>query len=130
MKVFITGGTGFIGKHTIELLIHKNYNLIVLLRKPTDKLLMKSNDIKMVIGDIMEKESLINGMKNCDAVINLAGRYSFWEADKAIYSETNIRGTQNVMESCIECGIKKIIHVSTSGIFGVPENIPFNEESV
>jgi dihydroflavonol-4-reductase len=129
MKVFITGGNGFIGQHTIDLLINRNHELTVLLRKPTDTLLLKNHNVKTIIGDILEKETLIQGMKNCDYVIHLAGRYTFWEADKRIYSKINIKGTQNVMECVIECGIKKIIHISTAGIFGVPENIPFNEES-
>jgi dihydroflavonol-4-reductase len=129
MKIFITGGTGFIGQHTVELLTKTNHQLTLLVRKTSDTSFLKNQNIKKVFGDITDKQSIMDGMKDCDSVINIAGHYTFWEPDNKIYSKINIEGTRNVMECASELGIKKIVHVSTAGIYGNTRDKPFNEES-
>jgi dihydroflavonol-4-reductase len=129
MKIFITGGTGFIGRHTTELLSKTNHQLRLLVRKTSNSSFLNKLNVTMVEGDLTEKNSLLEGMKDCDSVINLAGHYSFWEPDKKIYSLINIEGAKNVFECALESGIKKIVHISTAGIFGIPDDKPFNEES-
>lgn len=129
MKIFITGSTGFIGKHTVELLAKSNHKLTLLIRKTSDTSFLKNQDVSISFGDITEKQSIAEGMKDCDSVINIAGHYTFWEPDKKIYREINVKGTQNVMEGALEAGIKKIIHISTAGIYGNTKDKPFNEES-
>jgi dihydroflavonol-4-reductase len=68
-------------------------------------------------------------MEGCDSVVNIAGHYTFWEPDEKIYSEINIKGTRNVMECALEANIKKVLHISTAGIYGKPKEDPFNEKS-
>lgn len=130
MKIFITGGTGFIGRHTVELLIQKNHKLTLLVRKSSNTSLLKNQSVTLINGSITDKQSVLEGMKDCDSAINLAGHYTFWEPDKRIYSDVNIEGAKNVFECAKESGIKKIIHISTAGIFGKPDDKPFNEDSL
>jgi dihydroflavonol-4-reductase len=129
MKIFITGGTGFIGRHTVELLAQGNHKLTLLVRKTSDTTFLKNQNVSMVVGDITDKQPLLEGMKDCDSIINIAGHYTFWEPDKKIYSEINIKGTQNVLECALKTGIKKVVHISTAGIYGKPKEEPFTEES-
>ncbi len=129
MNIFITGSTGFIGKHTIELLAKSNHKLKLLIRKSSKSSFTGNKNITLVQGDLTDKNSLLNGMKDCDSVINIAGHYTFWEPDKTIYSKVNIDGTRNVMECAIESNIKKVVHVSTAGVFGKPKEEPFDENS-
>ena len=128
MKIFVTGGTGFIGKHTIELLSKANHQLILLVRKTSDSSFLNKLNVTIIEGDLANKQSLLKGMDGCDSVINIAGHYTLWEADKKIYREVNIIGTRNVMECALESGIKKIVHVSTVGVYGKPKKEPFTEE--
>jgi dihydroflavonol-4-reductase len=130
MKIFITGGTGFIGRHTVELLIQRSHKLKLLVRKTSDTSSLKKKNIQMILGNINDKQSLLEGMKDCDSVIDLAGHYTFWEPDKKIYREINVKGTQNVLECALESGIKKVVHISTAGIYGKPLEQPFSEESL
>ncbi|MGE5679701.1 MAG: NAD-dependent epimerase/dehydratase family protein [Bacillota bacterium] len=132
MKIFITGGTGFIGRHTVELLSKTNHQLILLTRQTSDTSFLNrlsNQNITCVKGDLNDEQSLLNGMKGCDAVINIAALYTLWEPDRSIYSKVNIKGTQNVMECALKSGIKKVVHISTAGVFGKPAAVPFNEES-
>lgn len=129
MKIFITGGTGFIGRYTTELLSNTNHQLKLLTRKTSDTTFLNYPNATVIKGDLNDKDSLLNGMEDCDAVINIAGHYTFWEPDKRIYSEVNIDGTRNVMECALEIGVKKVVHISTAGVYGKPDEQPFNEES-
>ena len=129
MKIFITGGTGFIGKYTTELLSKTNHQLKMLVRKSSNTSNLKKQNITLVEGDLSDKNSILKGMSNCDSVINIAGHYTFWEPDNKIYSEVNIEGTRNIMACSLESGIKKIVHISTAGVYGKPKEEPFNEES-
>jgi dihydroflavonol-4-reductase len=85
--------------------------------------------IDLISGDVTDRVSLINGMKGCDAVINLANVYSFWEPNKQIYTQVNVEGTRNVMQAVLETEVSKVVHISTYGIYGNPIERPFTEES-
>jgi len=90
---------------------------------------LKSLGVKLVMGDITDKNSVLQGMKGCDWVIHLAALYSFWERNKRLYNDINIGGTRNVMECVLETGISKVVHVSTMVTYGKPVDTPFTEES-
>ena len=129
MKIFITGGTGFIGRYTIELLSKTNHQLKVLVRKSSNSSFLNKLNVTIVEGDLKDKQSLLEGMKDCDSVINIAALYSLWEPNKKIYNEINVNGTRNVMECALEAKIKKVVHISTAGVYGKPKEDPFTEES-
>ena len=129
MKIFVTGGTGFIGRYTTELLSKTNHQVKLFVRKSSNTSSFKYSNTTFVEGDLKNKESLLKGMQGCDSVINIAGHYTFWEPDKRIYSDVNIEGVRNVLECAIETDINKIVHVSTAGIYGKPAEEPFTEES-
>ena len=73
-KVFVTGGTGFVGKYVIEELLKNGFKLKCLVRLGSEKKLSKYKNIEITMGDITDYESLLNGMEECSAVIN-QGRY-------------------------------------------------------
>jgi dihydroflavonol-4-reductase len=129
MKIFLTGGTGFIGSYTTELLSTTDHQLKLLVRKTSKISSLKKPNITLVEGDLLNRQSLLAGMEGCDSVIDIAGLYTLWEPDRRIYSKINIEGTRNVMECALESGIKKVLHVSTAGVFGKPVEVPFNENS-
>jgi len=129
MKIFITGGTGFIGTHLLERLAETEHQAHCLVRKNSNLVNIEKFDASYVIGDITDKQSLLEGMKGCDWAVNLANVYTMWEPDKQIYRKINVEGTKNVMEAALERGIAKVIHVSTNAIYGKPEEVPFTEES-
>ena len=130
MKIFITGATGFIGAHLVKRLSQTDHQIVCLVRKmnPASEELKKLG-AALVKGDITDKASLLDGMKGCDWVMNLAGVYTYWEPRNRIYKEVNVDGTRNVMESALENKVSKVVHVSTVGVYGKPEDCPYVEES-
>lgn len=129
MKVFVTGGTGFIGKNTVARLIESGHECVCLIRNPQKQAVLTDLGVQFATGDVTDKQSLIEGMSGCDAVINLANLYSLWEPDNSLYTKINVDGTRNVMEAALEAKIQKVVHVSSIVTWGLSPDVPFNEDS-
>ena len=77
MKIFITGGTGFIGKYLVERLLQTEYKLKCLARRTSNKQFLKNAGVDIFIGDVTDKSSLQKGMEDCDYVVHLARSFVF-----------------------------------------------------
>lgn len=129
MKVFLTGALGFIGRHVVARLMQDHHELVCLVRRTSDTAWLHECGATVVVGDVLDKDSVIAAMRGCDWAVHLANLYSFWQPDRALYAAVNIQGTRNVMESALETGIAKIVHVSTAAVYGRPAARPFTEET-
>jgi dihydroflavonol-4-reductase len=129
MKIFVTGATGFIGTHLARRLINTEHEMRCLVRETSDCDYLNDLEVVCVYGDVVDRDSVQEGMQGCDWVIHLANIYSFWEPDKQVFADVNIKGTRNVLECALEMGIAKVVHVSTSLTYGKPADHPFTEES-
>jgi dihydroflavonol-4-reductase len=129
MKAFVTGGTGFIGTRLVRLLAQAGHEARCLIRKSSDASGLREANATLVIGDVTDKASLVAGMKGCDWVLNLANLYSFWESDKRIFTRVNVDGTRNVLETALELGVSKVVHVTSAVVYGKPKDCPFTETS-
>ncbi|MGC9523449.1 MAG: NAD-dependent epimerase/dehydratase family protein [Anaerolineae bacterium] len=127
MKVFITGGTGFIGTHLVRLMAQTDHELTCLVRATSDVSTLRDLGIPMALGDVTDRASLERTMPGHDALIHLANVYDFWVPDKSIYRNVNVEGTRNVMEVALAEDVAKVIHVSTCVIYGKPAACPFDE---
>ena len=129
MKTFITGGTGFIGTHLVRRMAQTEHEMVCLARETSDVSTLEEVGATVVRGDVTDQASMLDAMRACEWLINLANVYTFWEPDKQIYAKVNIEGTRNVMECALEAGISKVLHVSTMLTYGKPADVPFTEES-
>ena len=130
MKIFITGATGFLGKQVLEKLTKTKHELFCLVRKNNPSIeKLRSSGVNVIEGDVRDKSSILQGMKGCDWVINLANHYTFWEPDKSVYMTTNVDGTRNVMKCALENKVSKVVHISSVVTYGKPVEVPFKEDS-
>jgi dihydroflavonol-4-reductase len=129
MKTFITGSTGFIGTHLVKRLSQTEHELCCLVRKSSQVGDIEKMGATPVRGDVTDKDSLLEAMRGREWVINLANIYSFWEPNRRVFKDVNVEGTRNVMECALETGVSKVVHVSTTVVYGRPEDSPFTEES-
>lgn len=129
MKIFITGGTGFIGRHVIERLAATDHRLTCLVRESSDIEHLKKAGARLVTGDVTDKDSVRAAMRGCDWVIDIAGLYAFWVPDRKVFTDVNVTGARNVAECALQLGVSKVVHVSTAGVYGRPEQVPFTEDS-
>ncbi len=118
MKIFITGGTGFIGTYLVKRLTQTNHELHCLARESSNIHLIKELGANIITGDVTDKASLLKGMDGCDWVAHLASSFVFWIPNNKVFYNINVTGTRNVMESALEKGISKVVYVSTAAIYG------------
>lgn len=128
MRVFITGGTGFVGSRVVELLRDTSHDLCCLVRDPTRAQALRDAGADTIVGDLTDKASLLEGMRNCDWVTSIANVLEFWVPDRSVYKRVNVDGTRNVLEAALETGVSKVVHVSTVAVYG-DAKWPISEES-
>lgn len=109
MKVLITGGTGKIGQKLVSRLINKNLSIRVLCRKSNSAF---SN--KIVIGDLLNQDSLIKAVQGVDVIIHLAAVNN--ASSKEDYWQTNVKGTENLIKTAKNAGVRRFIFTSTWAI--------------
>lgn len=130
MALFITGGTGFIGRRMAMLLAEQGETLHLLVRNPDKARDLKHERIHLFKGDIMDRESMVVGMKGCDRVIHMASFVDVWSPDPATPYLMNVQGTVNVMEAALQAGIRRVVCTSTAGTLGPSAGTPVNEDHV
>ena len=131
--VTVTGATGFVGRHFVERLVsEKKYRIRCLVRHTSDVSFLRAldSDISFHYGDITQKSTLAGAFKGAWGVVNLAGYREFWSRDTRYFYALNEQGAANVFEACLEADVKKVVQVSTPLAYGVPDAIPFNEQTL
>lgn len=136
-KVLVTGADGFIGSHLTEELIRRGFDVRAFVyynsfnswgwldTLPTE---IKSH-LDVFAGDIRDPYGVKEAMKGCTHVLNLAALiaipYSYHSP--SMYVDTNITGTLNVVQAARELGIQKVVHTSTSEVYGTAQYVPIDE---
>ena len=111
-RVFITGGTGKIGRFLLNRLEEAGYSIIILTRKSVKD--GYSSNIKFVNGDILESQSYIEALRDVDVVLHMAAVTHTNSEEK--YFAVNAGGTRELIKAAQESGVKRFIHVSTRAI--------------
>jgi dihydroflavonol-4-reductase len=126
----ITGTTGFVGAAVVRHLLEAGDNVKALVRKESDLGNLHGLKLELVYGDLRDKDSLRRAIKGCQRLYHVAASYSLWTPNPKILYESNVDGTQNILEAAEETGLEKIVYTSTVGALAVPkEGGPGNEET-
>jgi len=137
-KILVTGADGFIGSHLTESLVRAGYSVraFVLYNSLNswgwiDNLPEEiKKSIEIFAGDIRDPHGVNEAVQGSDAVLHLAALiaipYSYRSPDT--YIDTNVKGTLNILQACRKTGVKRIIHTSTSEVYGTARFVPITEE--
>jgi nucleoside-diphosphate-sugar epimerase len=122
-KVFITGGTGFIGTHLVKRLLDDGHSVRMLVRKASAETLREYADrgIEPVFGDVGNTDAIRKAMKDVDVVFHLAGIVSDW-GRQDVFNAVNVDGTRNMCDAALERNVKLFIYFSTNDVFGYGED--------
>src|SRR5665213_4490325 len=137
-KILLTGAGGFIGSHLAEELVRGNFGVRAFVHynsmsshgwldlSPAE--IRKQLDV--FAGDIRDPHGVRTAMKGCDSVLHLAALiaipYSYHSPDT--YVDTNVKGTLNVVQAARDLGVAKVVHTSTSEVYGTARFVPITEE--
>jgi farnesol dehydrogenase len=112
MKVFITGGTGFLGLRLCERLAQSGHDVVALVRPGPPRDALTAN-VRRTEGDVTDLESLVKGSAGCEAIIHSAALVKMWVPDRNTFDRVNVGGLSNILESARRVGAKKIIYTSS-----------------
>ena len=134
-RVLVTGGGGFIGSHLVEHLTRSGARVTALAHYNSFNYwgwledIPSLNEIQVVTGDIRDSHFCLTLLKEIDVVFHLAALipipYSYRAPDS--YLDTNVRGTLNICQAAIARGIERIVHTSTSEVYGTAKYLPIDE---
>ena len=138
MRILVTGADGFIGSHLTEALVRAGYDVRAFVLYNSFNswgwLDHCGADMKgkfeVFAGDIRDSNGVRSAMKDCDAVLHLAALiaipYSYHSPDT--YIDTNIKGTLNIVQAARDLSISKVVHTSTSEVYGTARFMPITED--
>lgn len=120
MKVFLTGGTGFIGGRVAAQLRGRGDEVIALVRSPAKAGPLKELGCELIHGDLDSVAVMQAVMQDCDAAIHSAAMYQVGVPDsaRAAMFRANVTGTENVLDAAAAAGVPRIVYVSSVGVFG------------
>ena len=135
MKILITGADGFIGSHLTEMLVTQGHEIIALSQYNSfnnwgwlEDVSCK-DEIEVLTGDIRDPHYCKHITKNIDIIYHLAALiaipYSYIAPDS--YVDTNIKGTLNICQAAKENNVERVIHTSTSEVYGTAQYVPIDE---
>ncbi len=136
-RVLVTGSEGFIGSHVVELLVRKGYSVKahVLYNSFSSRGWLDHldpqivNSVELFFGDLRDRERTREALKDVSAVLHLASLiaipYSYVAARS--YFETNTMGLLNLLEGAREVNLRRIVHTSTSEVYGTAQYVPMDE---
>ncbi len=135
-RIFVTGAEGFIGSHLVEKLVENGFSVKALVQYnsfssygwlDSSKVI---DDIEVELGDIRDLSNMKNSIKGAEIVVHLASLIAIPYSYKASssYVDTNVNGTLNIMQAALENDIEKVIHISTSEVYGSAKYVPIDEE--
>ncbi|MFN8673641.1 MAG: SDR family NAD(P)-dependent oxidoreductase [Candidatus Sericytochromatia bacterium] len=122
-KVFVTGSTGLVGSNLCKILAEKGYKVLALVRKSSDRSFLDTiKNLEYVEGDIKDADSISKNLKHVDYVVHCAAQVSVTSQTDNQHSDTNILGTRNLLQACVENEVKKFIHISTVAVLGLDKS--------
>ena len=137
-KILVTGADGFIGSHLTETLVrmgcsvravvyYNSFNSWGWLDESPEEI---KKEIEIFAGDVRDPYGMKKAIQGCDVVFHLAALiaipYSYHSPDT--YVDTNIKGTLNILQATRELGTEKVVHTSTSEVYGTAHYVPIDEE--
>lgn len=124
MNILITGANGLVGSAVVKRFINEKNRVTALCRKAADLSLLDKvkNNIEIIEGDITDTLGVAKALQGIDIVIHTAAMVSFNPRERTKVYHTNVQGTTNVVNACIESGVAKLLFVSSVAALGRPAN--------
>lgn len=120
MRAFVTGATGFIGAHVARKLSERGDEVVALVRSPDKAGALREQGAELVEGDLSDVEAIKRGVEGADAVFHVGAIYKVGipKKDREGMIDTNVRGTERVLDAAHDAGVARMVYVSTVNVFG------------
>src|SRR5438876_4957336 len=114
-RVFVTGGTGFVGRAVIQALRAEGHTVRCLVRRGAERDRQGLGAVERIEGDVLVRKGLDADSSGCDAVMHLVGIIREQPALNATFERVHVHGTTNVLDAAVEAGVRRYVHMSALG---------------
>lgn len=121
MRVFVTGGTGFLGRRIVSRLLAAGHEVRVLARNPEKAAGVRDLGAEVVSGDLGQIDSFRTNLAGCDVVV-LAGARAITQGTWDDFVRENVAATERMIDEAIAAGARRVVYVSSLGIFDIPRD--------
>lgn len=118
-RCLVTGATGFIGSHVVRRLVIEGYQVRCLARLTSDTSMLTGLDVEFVRGDLTDPPAVAGAADGCDVVVHCGALVSDWAAVDEI-RRINVGGTRNVLDAALAASVRRVVHISTTDVYGHP----------
>jgi dihydroflavonol-4-reductase len=120
MRVFITGGAGFIGRAVVHGLVGRGDSIVAAVRNPARAADLGAGGVHLVKSDLSAVDDMVDAIRGTDAVVHLAGMYRLGipASERAAMWDTNVGATERVLDAAAVAGVARTVVVSTANVFG------------
>jgi dihydroflavonol-4-reductase len=128
--VFVTGGSGLLGREITRRLVADGREVVALARSEASaRLLRDLGAANVVRGDVLDRDALVDGMAGCDTVYHVAGVNGFCFADPAPMFLVNIEGSRRVVRAAASAGVQRVVYTSSAAALGEPDGAVGDEDT-
>jgi len=113
-QVLVTGASGFLGRRLCQVLVDNGYPIRVLLRHRSDQSAFEALGADIRWGDVRDAASLKNAICGAGAVVHAAAAQT---GDREAFEQTTVKGTENVFNLCRECGVRRLVYISSMSVY-------------
>jgi nucleoside-diphosphate-sugar epimerase len=125
-EILVTGGNGFVGRHLVSALQERGDSVRVLALPAEDTRWLEQRGVAVYLGDVRRQETLAVPMSGVAAVLHLAAMMDVWRPIED-YRAVNVTGTENVCRAALAAGVGRLVHMSSSSVYGMRLGRPADE---
>ncbi|HSU33776.1 MAG TPA: hopanoid-associated sugar epimerase [Bryobacteraceae bacterium] len=119
LSTLVTGASGFLGWHIASLLVARGHKVRALCRPASQ---IRDLDAERIEGDLRDVAAVTRAVQGCQLVFHAAADYRLWARNPNELYQSNVNGTQNLLQAAEQAGVERIVYTSTVGCIGIPNN--------
>lgn len=124
----VTGASGFLGSHLVRELLKRGEDVRILIRPTSDISSLENEKLEIFYGCLSDPDAVDSAVKGSDRVFNCAAYVQDY-GPKDAFRKANVIGVENLLNSCVQYHVSRIIHISSTDVYGFPEHAASEEES-
>jgi nucleoside-diphosphate-sugar epimerase len=124
VRILVTGGSGFLGINLVRYLLSRGYSVNSIDTQPFDYEDCK-DQVTAFVGDIRDRAAVDRATAGCEQVVHCAAALPLYTTQEIM--STDVDGTRNVLDAAVAAGVKRVVHISSTAVYGVPDHHPLYE---